>query len=309
MMLFYIGSAYLSMNSPSLVRYAWLSIGAALATIILKFGAFAITGSVGLLSDALEGIVNLVAAFVALMTLKVVEQPPDQTHEYGHDKAGYFSAGIEGTLIVVAAVIILFTSINRLLNPQPIEQGMIGLVIAGLAALVNLVVGQILIRTGKEHRSITLEADGHHLMSAVWSSVGVIVGVGVAIVSGIEWIDPVVAILVGLKIGWEGTKILQRSMAGLMDTAMPAEERVILENIFNHYQAREGIEWHGLRTRQSGARSFVDVHVLTPPDWTVQRAHDLIEMLEQDIAAELPGTTVNTHIEPQGDPAAMADAG
>ena len=297
------------MKNPSLLRYAWLSIGAALATIILKFSAFIITGSVGLLSDALEGIVNLVAAFVALMTLKVVEQPPDQTHEYGHDKAGYFSAGIEGTLIVVAAVTILFTSVNRLLNPQPIEQGVIGLIIAGLAALINLVVGQILIRTGKEHRSIILEADGHHLMSDVWSSVGVIVGVGLAIISGIEWIDPVVAIIVGIKIGWEGIKILRRSMAGLMDTAMSAEERAILENILNQYQDVEGIEWHGLRTRQSGARQFVDVHVLTPPDWTVQQAHDLSEMLERDIAEQLPGTTVNTHIEPQGDPAAMADAG
>jgi len=297
------------MKNPSLVRYAWLSVGAALATIILKFSAFFITGSVGLLSDALEGIVNLVAAFVALMTLKVVEQPPDQTHEYGHDKAGYFSAGIEGTLIVVAAVTILFTSINRLLNPQPIEQGGIGLFIAGLAAVINLFVGQILLRTGKEHRSITLEADGHHLMSDVWSSVGVIVGVGLAVISGIEWIDPAIAMLVGIKIGWEGIKILRRSMAGLMDTAMPADERTILENILDRYQEREGIEWHGLRTRQSGALSFVDVHVLTPPDWTVQQAHDLIEVLELDIAEQLPGATVNTHIEPQGDPAAMADAG
>ena len=297
------------MKNPSLVRYAWLSVGAALATIILKFSAFFITGSVGLLSDALEGIVNLVAAFVALMTLKVVEQPPDQTHEYGHDKAGYFSAGIEGTLIVVAAVTILFTSINRLLNPQPIEQGGIGLFIAGLAAVINLFVGQILLRTGKEHRSITLEADGHHLMSDVWSSVGVIVGVGLAVISGIEWIDPAIAMLVGIKIGWEGIKILRRSMAGLMDTAMPADERTILENILDRYQEREGIEWHGLRTRQSGALSFVDVHVLTPPDWTVQQAHDLIEVLELDIAEQLPGATVNTHIEPQGDPAAMADVG
>jgi cation diffusion facilitator family transporter len=296
------------MKNQSLVRYAWLSVGAALATITLKFAAFAITGSVGLLSDALEGIVNLVAAFVALMTLKVVEQPPDQTHEYGHDKAGYFSAGIEGTLIIVAAVTILFTSANRLLNPQPIEQGAIGLIIAGLAALINLFVGQILIRTGKEHRSITLEADGHHLMSDVWSSVGVIAGVGLAIISGIEWIDPVVAMLVGIKIGWEGIKILRRSMSGLMDTAMPANERAALENILNQYQEVKGIEWHGLRTRQSGALSFVDVHVLTPPAWTVQQAHDLIEVMERDIAEQLPGATVNTHIEPQGDPAAMADA-
>ncbi len=297
------------MKNPSLVRYAWLSVGAALATIILKFSAFFITGSVGLLSDALEGIVNLVAAFVALITLKVVEQPPDQTHEYGHDKAGYFSAGIEGTLIIVAAVTILCTSANRLLNPQPIEQGGIGLVIAGLAALVNLFVGQVLVRTGKEHRSITLEADGHHLMSDVWSSVGVIVGVGLALITGIEWIDPIVAMLVGIKISWEGVKILRRSFEGLMDSAMPANERSILENLLDQYQEREGIEWHGLRTRQSGARSFVDVHVLTPPDWTVQRAHDLSEALEHDIADQLPGTVVHTHIEPQGDPAAMADAG
>ena len=295
------------MKKPSLVRYAWLSVGAAVATILLKFSAFAITGSVGLLSDALEGIVNLAAAFVALVTLKVVEQPPDDQHEYGHDKAGYFSAGIEGTLIVVAALIILATSANRLLHPQPIEQGSIGLVIAGLAALVNLFVGQVLVRTGKKHRSITLEADGHHLMSDVWSSAGVIVGVGLAIITGIEWIDPVVAMVVGGKIGWEGIKILRRSFEGLMDSAMPADERLILENLLNQYQEQEGIEWHGLRTRQSGAHSFVDVHVLTPPDWTVQRAHDLSEALERDIAEQLDGVAVHTHIEPQGDPAAMAD--
>ncbi len=295
------------MNNPSLVRYAWLSVGAALATIVLKFTAFLITGSVGLLSDALEGIVNLVAAFVALITLKVVEQPPDQTHEYGHDKAGYFSAGIEGTLIVVAAVTILLTSANRLLHPQAIEQGGIGLIIAGAAAVINLLVGQILIRTGKEHRSITLEADGHHLMSDVWSSVGVIVGVGLAIISGIDWIDPVVAILVGIKIGWEGIKILRRSLAGLMDTAMSVDERQVLENILDRYQEQEGIEWHGLRTRQSGARSFVDVHVLTPPEWTVQQAHDLIELLERDIAEQMPGALTSTHIEPQGDSAALLD--
>lgn len=295
------------MKNDSLVRYAWLSVGAAVATILLKFSAFFITGSVGLLSDALEGIVNLVAAFVALITIKVVEQPPDATHEYGHDKAGYFSAGIEGTLIVVAAITILVTGVNRLLHPQAIEQGFIGLVIAGLAAVVNLFVGQVLVRTGKKHRSITLEADGHHLLSDVWSSAGVIIGVGLAIVTGIEWLDPVVALLVGLKIGWEGAKILKRSLAGLMDATIPADERAILEDILNQYQEREGIEWHGLRTRQSGARSFIDVHVLTPPDWTVQRAHDLSEALEQDIAERLEGVAVHTHIEPLGDPAAMAD--
>ncbi|NOX63801.1 MAG: cation transporter [Chloroflexi bacterium] len=295
------------MENRSLTRYAWLSVAAALLTILLKVGAFALTGSVGLLSDAMEGGVNLTAAIIALFTLKTVERPPDATHEYGHDKAGYFSAGIEGTLILVAAIAILAASINRLLHPAPIENPDIGLFIAGAAALVNLVVGQILIRTGKQHRSITLEADGHHLMSDVWSSAGVMVGVGLAVFTGLEWLDPVVGLAVGVKIGYEGLRIMHHAASGLMDPAIPPQERAVLEEILDEFGREWGVEWHGLRTRQSGARRFINVHILAPPEWTVQQAHDLSEALEAAVRERMRGVIMFTHVEPLGDPAALGD--
>ena len=295
------------MKTRSLTRYAWFSVAAAVVTILLKVGAFALTGSVGLLSDALEGSVNLAAAVIALFTLKTVERPPDSTHEYGHDKAGYFSAGIEGTLILVAAVAILAASVNRFIHPIPIENPDIGLFIAAAAALVNLIVGQMLIRVGKSHRSITLEADGRHLMSDVWSSVGVIVGVGLAVFTGLEWLDPLVGLIVGVKIGYEGVRIMHHAASGLMDPVIPAEERAVLENILDEFGREWGIEWHGLRTRQSGARRFVNVHILVPPEWTVQQAHDLCELLESSARERLPGVIMFTHIEPLGDPVALHD--
>jgi len=291
---------------PSLIKYAWLSIGAAIITIGIKFAAYLATGSVGLFSDALEGIVNLVAAFVVLITLKIVEQPPDELHEYGHDKAEYFSSGIEGTLIVIAALSILFTSFNRLLNPQPLEQVGLGLMLALVASGINLFVGQLLIRTGKKHDSITLEADGKHLMSDVWTSVGVVVGIAIAVFTGQEWIDPVIAILVGLKIGWEGISIFRRSTHGLMDSAIDPKERTRIEDVLNAY-CQDGIEWHALRTRQSGSRRFISVHILVPGDWTVQQGHDLLENIETDIRSQINHCSVFTHVEPLEDPRAFKD--
>ncbi len=292
--------------SDSLTRFAWLSIAAAVVTIGLKFGAYAVTGSVGLLSDALEGFVNLAAATVALITLRIVEQPPDETHEYGHDKAGYFSSGVEGTLILVAAASILYTSTVRLLNPEPIEQAWLGLAIASVAALINLVVGRILLREGKHYDSITLEADGQHLMSDVWTSVGVVVGVSAAVLTGLTWLDPVVAILVGLKIGYEGVKIFRRSVQGLMDSPIATEERERVEAILAAH-GRDGVHYHALRTRQAGGRRFVSVHLLVPGTWSVQRAHDLSEELEEQVAAAIPRCTLFTHVEPEEDPRAMRD--
>ncbi|KPK03459.1 MAG: hypothetical protein AMJ56_19080 [Anaerolineae bacterium SG8_19] len=294
------------MIRPSLTKFAWMSVGAAVVTIFMKLAAYWITGSVGLLSDALEGGVNLIAATVALVTLKIVERPPDDMHAYGHDKAEYFSSGIEGTLIVVAAGSIIYTSVQRLLAPQPLEQPGLGLTLAVLASVINLVIGQILIRTGKKHDSITLEADGHHLMSDVWTSVGVVIGVTAAVLTGLTWLDPVIALLVGLKIGWEGIRIFRRSTMGLMDSAIAPREQDQIETILNRYH-QEGIQWHAMRTRQAGARRFISVHILVPGAWTVQQAHNLSERLEAEIRAVAPYISIFTHIEPKDDPAALND--
>lgn len=288
------------------MKYAWLSVGTAVLTISIKYIAYLVTGSVGLFSDALEGIVNLVAALVVLTTLKIVEQPPDETHPYGHDKAEYFSSGIEGTLIVIAALTILYTSVQRLLTPEPLEQVGLGLILALVASAINFVVGQLLIRTGKQHDSISIEADGKHLMSDVWTSVGVVVGVGIAVLTGLEWLDPVVAIIVGLKIGWEGISIFRRSSQGLMDSAIEPNERELVETILNTY-CQHGIEWHALRTRQSGSRRFISVHILVPGSWTVQQGHDLAENIEAHMRRQINHCSVFTHVEPLEDPRAFGD--
>lgn len=292
--------------SGSLTRFAWLSIVTAVLTIAFKYGAYVLTGSVGLLSDALEGFINLAAASVALITLRIVEQPPDETHEYGHDKAEYFSSGSEGTLILVAAAGILITSTARLLDPQPIEQPGLGLAIASAAAVLNLVVGQILLRAGRRYDSITLEADGQHLMSDVWTSLGVVVGVSAAVLTGWAWLDPVVGIVVGVRIGFEGLRIFQRSVRGLMDSPIAAGEREEVEQILNEY-GQEGVTYHALRTRQAGGRRFISVHLLVPGTWSVQRAHDLSERLEEQVAAVVPRSTLFTHVEPEDDPRAHSD--
>ncbi len=291
---------------PSLTKFALLSVGVALLTILLKLVAYLVTGSVGFLSDALEGIVNLVAAVVALITLRVVEQPPDEMHEYGHDKAEYFSSGIEGTLITIASISILYTSIRRLMDPQPLEQAVLGLALIIVAALLNLLVGQILIRTGKKYDSITLEADGQHLMSDVWTSIGVVIGVALAVLTGLDWLDPVVGIIVGVKIGWSGVQIFRRSMGGLMDTAIAPQERDTVEHILDN-QVEEEVGWHALRTRQSGSRRFVSVHLLVPGSWTVQRAHDMAEGIEKSVRQRINYITVFTHVEPVEDPRSHED--
>lgn len=291
---------------PSITKYAWLSVGVALVTISLKMAAYLITGSVGLLSDALEGIVNLVAATVALVTLKIVEQPPDEDHEYGHNKAEYFSSGIEGTLIVIAALSILYTSIGRLLNPEPLEQIGLGMALALVASAANLVVGRVLLRMGKRYDSITLEADGQHLMSDVWTSVGVLVGVSLAVITGLTWFDPLVAIIVGLKIGYEGIRIFRRSTQGLMDQRIDPAERELVERILNEHRI-EGVTWHALRTRQAGARRFISVHLLVPGDWSVQQAHNLAEKVETEVRQRIRHSSLFTHVEPVDDPRSHED--
>jgi len=294
------------MVSPSLKRYAWLSIAAALATILLKTAAWWLTGSVGLLSDALESGVNLAGALMALAMLTVAAQPPDEDHAYGHGKAEYFSSGFEGFLILAAAIGISVTAIERLLHPQPLEQIGVGLVVSVVASIINLVTARILLTAGREHHSITLEADAHHLMTDVWTSVGVIVGVGAVALTGWWWLDPVLALAVALNIVWTGWQLLRRSTAGLMDAALPAEQHAAVVAVLDRYRS-EGIDYHALRTRQAGARGFVTVHVLVPGAWTVQAGHDLLERLEADIRQSLPRVSVLTHLEPLEDPASALD--
>jgi cation diffusion facilitator family transporter len=295
------------MQAPSLTRYAWLSIAAAIATMLLKSGAWLLTGSVGLLSDALESLVNLAGALMALAMLTVAARPPDEDHAYGHSKAEYFSAGAEGALIVIAALSIAVAAVDRLLHPRPIEQVGLGLAVSVVAAAVNLGVALVLMRAAKAHRSATLQASSHHLLTDVWTTGGVLVGVGAVVVTGWLPLDPLVALAVAVNIVWAGGRILRDSVAGLMDTALPAAELSLLHELLQGYVAADGIEYHALRTRRSGAHRFVSVHVLVPPSWSVQQGHDLLERIEADVRRALPPVTVDTHLEPLGDPAAMSD--
>lgn len=295
------------MSRRSLQKYAWLSIAAAVVTIGLKGSAWMVTDSVGLLSDALESLVNLAAAILALVTLTIAARPPDEEHMFGHDKAEYFAGGIEGAMIVIAAVAIAIPAVDRLADPQPIPSLNLGLLLSGIAALVNLGVGRILLKVGRRERSMTLEADGRHLMTDVWTSVGVFVGLGAVVLTGWEILDPILGLLVALHIVFSGLRLLRSSANGLMDRAIPQEDRLEVERIL-HTHRDDGIAFHALRTRQSGGRSFISFHVLVPGVWTVQRGHDLAEAIESEIREALPlGATVLTHLEPVEDPVSWED--
>jgi cation diffusion facilitator family transporter len=293
-------------NRSFLTRFAWLSIGAAVITIALKTIAYLLTGSVGLLSDALESVVNLVGAMMALAMLTVAARPADEDHTYGHSKAEYFSSGVEGTLILIAAISIVITAIPRLITPKPLEQIGLGLGVSVAASLVNLVVALILLKAGKRYNSITLEADAQHLMTDVWTSVGVLAGVGLVALTGWERLDPIVAFLVAANIIWSGVRIVRMSALGLMDTALPIKEQTILKSILEKY-TQSGVEYHALRSRESGSRQFVSFHVLVPGKWTVQRGHRLLESIEADIRHAMPSVTVFTHLESLNDPASWDD--
>ena len=287
-------------DRSSLTRFAWLSIAAAVTTIGLKTAAYLITGSVGLLSDALESIVNLVGSLMALAMLTVAARPPDDNHAYGHSKAEYFSSLVEGMLILVAAGSIGLAALRRLVTPQPLEQVGLGLAVSIIAALVNLAVARVLLRAGKQYNSISLVANAHHLLTDVWTSAGVVLGVGLVAVTGLERIDPIVALVVSGNIVWSGIRIVRDSVSGLMDTALPADEQRTLQNVLERH-VRTGVQYHALRTRRSGARRFVSLHVLVPGEWTVEAGHQLLECIEAEIRDLLPDTTVLTHLEPHGE--------
>lgn len=296
----------MTMSRPSLTRFAWLSIAAALVTILLKTWAWHVTGSVGLLSDALESIVNLVGGVMALSMLTIAQRPADEDHAFGHGKAEYFSSGVEGSLILVAAASIGFASFERLMHPQQLEQPGLGLAVALLASVVNLVVALVLRRVGHERRSITLEANAQHLLTDVWTSVGVLVGVGLVVLTGWNRLDPIVGLLVAANIVWTGAVIVRRSIAGLMDTALPASDLVEVKKVLESYRTNK-VEFHALWTRQSGARKFISFHVLVPGRWSVHRGHELLEKIERDIVRVLPDTSVFTHLESLEDPASWED--
>ena len=294
-----------SANS-SLTRFAWLSISAAIVTIVLKTAAYLLTGSVGLLSDAIESLVNLAGALMALAMLTVAARPADEDHQYGHSKAEYFSSGAEGALILIAAISIAVAATQRLISPKPLEQLGLGLGISVAASLVNLFAALILLKAAKKYDSITLKANAHHLLTDVWTSVGVVVGVAAVAFTGWERLDPIVALIVAGNIVWSGVRIVRESVLGLMDTALPVDELNLIDEVLERH-CKTDIQCHALRTRQSGAHRFVSLHVLVPGDWTVDRGHKFVERMEEDIRRALPNATVLTHLESIHDPASWDD--
>lgn len=289
-----------------LTKFAWLSIAAALVTIALKTAAWLITGSVGLLSDAAESVVNLVAAVVALFALRVAARPADKNHHFGHSKAEYFSSAIEGVMIFVAAVVIVGFAIERLIVPRPLEAIGVGLLITVGASLINGAVAVVLLGAGARHNSITLRADGHHLMTDVITSAGVVVGIGLVWLTGWDWLDPLVALLVGVNILWTGWRLVSESASGLMDEALPKETNARLREILAAHE-EETVKFHAFRTRISGARAFMEFHMLVPGAWSVQQGHDAMEDLVDLIQAEFTELRVIGHLEPIEDPRSYED--
>ncbi len=296
------------MRSQSARFYAILSIGVALLTIALKYGAYLLTGSVGLLSDALESGVNLVAAIVAVWALTYAAKPADELYAFGRSKAEYFSSGVEGALILVAAVSIAIAAWERLFNPQPLEQLGLGLGLTLIATALNGVLAFKMLQAGRQLRSITLRADAHHLLTDVWTSIGVLVGVMLVKLTGWLVLDPIIALIVAVNIIWAGFNLLRETGAGLLDAALPEDEQRLITEIFLPYQA-QNIQFHALRTRVAGTRRFINFHVLVPGEWTVQRGHDLCEEIELKIIQALPGSSILTHLEPAEDSASWDDQG
>ncbi len=285
-----------------------LSVAAAVVTISLKLGAYFLTGSIGLFSDAAESFVNLFAAAAAFWALSVAARPADEEHAYGHGKVEYFASGLESALIIVAAAWIGVTAFGRLLDPQPLEQVPLGLSLILIAAAINGGVAVVILRAGKRLRSITLEADAKHLLTDVWTSLGVVLGVAAAQITGWLVLDPLVALLVAANIVWTGIRLLRDTAGGLLDEALPDDDQSKITKTLAQYENGH-VHFHALRTRQSGQRRFVSMHVLVPGEWSVQRGHDLSEKIDKDLREALSGSTVFIHIEPTEDPASFEDVG
>ncbi len=299
----------MNINHPDrskLTRFAWLSIAVAILTISLKTIAYLITNSVGLLSDALESIVNLIGALMALGMLTIAARPADESHTYGHSKAEYFSSGVEGTLILVAAVSIAYAAIERLISPKPLEQVGIGIIVSVVASLANLAVAIILRRAGKQYNSISLTSNSHHLMTDVWTSGGVLIGVGAVAISGWQVLDPVIAILVALNIVWTGVGIIRKSISGLMDSAIAKEYLDIIQNVLDRHN-ETNVKFHAIRTRQSGSLKVISMHVLVPASWTVAHGHQLVTKIENELHQAIEDSEIFTHLESLSDPDSFDD--
>jgi cation diffusion facilitator family transporter len=294
-------------NTPVLARLIWLSIAAALATISLKFVAWALTDSAGLLSDAIESVVNLLAAGFALVVVHWAARPADEQHAYGHEKADYLAAAVESLLILGAAATICYLAVQRLLHPSGLSHIGLGLVISGAASIINLIVARILISEGKRQVSLVLEADGRHLMADVWTSAGVIVGVLAVRITGWKPLDPLVALAVAVNVIVTGVLLMRRFTGGLMDRTLPRNEQSVVEQVLDTF-ANEDVRFHALRTRRAGRRAFISVHILVPGGWSVQRAHDVAEQVDAKLREALSHATVFTHLEPVEDPKSFLDA-
>lgn len=294
-------------SPPNLTRYAWLSIAAAVVTITLKAAVYHLTGSVGLLSDALESTANLAAAIVALIALSMATRPANDEFTFGYSKVEYFASGFEGGMILLAAAGIIITALPRLIQPEPLEQLGLGLAISVIASLVNLGVALVLMQAGKKHGSITLESDARHLMTDVWTTGGVLIGMALVWITGYLRLDPIIALLVAANILYTGYRLLWRSGRGLLDVALPPEELASVKSILDSLQD-DGVKYHALRSRRAAARNFLVVHLLVPGNWTVRRGHALAEQVERRVIEAIPNTNIVTHIEPVEDPLSLEDA-
>ncbi len=295
-----------ALRQRRLIRLMWLAIAAAVVTIGLKLTAWLLTGSVGLLSDAAESVVNLVAAIFGLVAIHWAGQPADDEHTYGHEKANYLAAGVEGALILAAALTIAYSAVERLINPMPIEAVGIGLAFAVAASAINLVVGLLLVRVGRREQAMVLEADGKHLLTDVWTSAGVVIGVALVAITGWNPLDAIVALIVAANIVFTGCGLVRRSADGLMDRALEPAELEQIDRVLQRFTT-ERTGFHALRTRRAGQRAFVSLHVLVPGEWSVQRGHDFVEEVEAALRDVFTLATIDTHLEPVDDPLSFAD--
>ncbi|MEA4942916.1 MAG: cation diffusion facilitator family transporter [Propionicimonas sp.] len=294
-------SAHPPIDQRGLERFVWLSLGVSVVVLAIKLVAAVLTGSVGLWSDALESTVNVVAAGVALWAMKLSAKPADHNHDFGHGKAEYFSAAIEGAMIFVAAGVIVVGAVLRFFRPVELERLDLGLLLSAVATVINLAVGLVLVRAGRRYRSITLEADGKHLLTDVWTSAGVLVAIGLVLLTGWVWFDPLIALLVGLNILYTGYGLVRRATVGLLDGTLPPQDVATVNEVLHELAGHPAVQIAEIKTRESGRQRFVYATITVPGEWTVKRSHDLADDVEHAVARALPGTTTFVHIEPSED--------